>query len=96
MMVPTGEYHGRISREQILKDKEFYNKHIHKWMLALETRKGPYFSIIAPMLLIKAKELNEISKTGLELLALEKDCYGVLFCIYYRTRLYFTKTTRNT
>ena len=85
---------GKISREQVLKDKEFYNKYYHKWKSAIETHKGPYLSIIAPMLYIKLKEIKKIFKTEHELLLMEKYCYSIFFYIYYQTKLYFDENNK--
>ncbi len=86
---------GKISREQVLKDKEFYNKYYHRWKSAIETHKGPYLSIIAPMLYIKLKEIKKSSKQNMSYCLWRSIAIAFSFIYTIRQNFILTRTTRN-
>lgn len=80
---------GELSKEQITKDSIFFYEYIEIWKRQIAEHKGPYLSIIAPMLRQKLKELLSICSSEEEYTSREVYCYSVFFYIYYKAKLLF-------
>lgn len=81
--------HGPLSKSQINKDQLFFDNYLNDWKEQIAQHKGPYLTIIAPMLNQKLKELRTICVSETEYNARERYCYAVFFYIYYKAKLYF-------
>ena len=86
--VYNGPY-GTISNSQMLQDKKFFMDYLSVWKDELNTHKGKYLSIIAPMVRQKLKEISAVTSSNKERLSREIYCYSVFFYIYYKAKLYF-------
>ena len=84
----NGPY-GRIIMSQTLQDIKFFLDYLPIWKDELNTHKGKYLSVIAPMVQQKLKEISAVSSSDKERLSRELYCYAVFFCIYYKAKLYF-------
>lgn len=92
--VYNGPY-GIISQFHVQKDKKFFVDYLQIWKEKLQSQKGKYLSIIAPMIRQKMKELSNICLSEKEKHSRELYCYGVFFYIYYKAKLYFEERNHN-
>lgn len=81
--------YGKISANQIRKDKRLFNEYLLSWINQLKSFKGIYIMVLKPLLEKKLKELEQNCKTKEEFKDRKTYCYAVFFCIYYKAKLYF-------
>lgn len=83
--------YGRITEQQLYKDKCFFDEYLEIWKAQLDEHKGRYLSILKPEIDRKLKELIETYQSGKCLTGKTKYCYAVFFWIYYRAKLFFSE-----
>ena len=80
---------GIIPEDQVQKDKSFFDNCLIHWKRMIDEHKGPYLSIIDPMLKRKLVELKKACKSEEEYCSREKYCLAVFFYLYYKAKVYF-------
>ena len=80
---------GKITANQLRKDKRLFNEYLQVWKNYIAKPNGAYLTIIAPMIRRKIKELKSICTSQTDFLNREKYCYAIFFYIYYKAKLYF-------
>lgn len=80
---------GKLTANQVRKDKRFFNEYLQIWKKQLENPMGMYLPVIKRELNDKLKELSKICLTEQEYKGREKYCYAVFFYVYYKAKLYF-------
>lgn len=83
------DHKGVIPENQVQKDKSYFDTSLSLWKKLIHEHKGPYLSIIEPMLRRKLDELKRACKTDEEYCSREKYCYAVFFYLYYKAKIYF-------
>lgn len=83
------DHKGVIPENQVQKDKSFFDNCLIHWKRMIDEHKGPYLSIIEPLLKRKLVELKKACKSEEEYNSREKYCLAVFFYLYYKAKVYF-------
>lgn len=91
------DYNGKITPNNLRKDKRFFHEYLSIWENQLKAGKGAYLSVLKPMFLSKVKEINAL---GIEGTLTKAECENrikylkaVFFFIYYKVKYFFDEKT---
>lgn len=82
---PCYDAHGKISADDIAKDKRFYYEYMDIWKNQVKSKLGPYYSQINIELNRKLKAILETHALGIskkEHTRIENNCWNVFFVVY--------------
>lgn len=72
---------GLISKDQVLRDKLFFNTNFQEWKLKLDEHKGPYLSVLKKELQETLDEQKSIFGNQDKYQSQERNCYAIFFHI---------------